>query len=85
MSPMKSSEKLDNQELSVKQTPKQPIEGSELPPPWLFSLLNGYTENFKIFVKQEIEKAKLKPEENKKDDRKKKYLDNSEEVKEDKN
>ncbi len=85
MSPMKSSEKLYNQELSDKETPKQPIKGSELPPPWVFPLLNGYMENFKIFVREEIEKAKLKPEENKKDEAEKADLENSEEVKEDTN
>jgi hypothetical protein len=85
MSPMKSSEKMDNLKLSEKHKPRQLIEESEVPPPWLFSLLNGYTETFKIFVKEEIEKAKLKPEENKKDDAEKVDLENSEEVKEDKN
>jgi hypothetical protein len=83
MSPMKSSEKMDNLKLSEKHKPRQPIEESEVPPPWLFSILNGYTETFKTFVKEEIERAKLKPEENKKDDTEKVDLENSEEVKED--
>jgi hypothetical protein len=84
MSPMKSSEKMDNLKLSEKQKPRQPIEESEVPPPWLFPLLNSYMDNMKLFVREEIEKAKLKPEENKKDDSEKADLENSEEVKEDK-
>jgi hypothetical protein len=39
----------------------------------------------KIFVREKIEKAKLKPEENKKDEAEKADLENSEEVEEDKN
>jgi hypothetical protein len=84
MSPMKSSEKMYNQELSEKQTPRQPIGGSENQPAWLGPLLNSYTENMKVFVKDEIEKARLKQQENKKDEAEKKDKENSEGVEEDK-
>ncbi len=83
MSPMKPSEK---------QTPRQPIGGSEVPPPWLGPFLKDYMANMKEsvvdsvrdLVKDEIKKARLKPEENKKDEDEKKDKDNSEEVEEDK-
>jgi hypothetical protein len=85
---MKSSEKMYNQELSEKKTPRQPIEGSKIPPAWLGPLLKDYMENMKEsmrdLVKDEIEKARLKPEQNKKDEAEKKDKENSEEVEEDK-
>jgi hypothetical protein len=83
-SPMKSSEKMDNLKLSETQEPRQPIEESEVPPPWLFPLLNGYMENMKVFVQEEIKKAKLKPEQNEKDEAEKTVKENSEEVEENK-
>jgi hypothetical protein len=81
---MKSSEKMDNIKLSEKQKPRQPIEESEVPPPLLFPLLNGYTENMKLFIKEEIQKTKWKPEQNKKDEAEKTIKENSEEVEENK-
>jgi hypothetical protein len=63
---MKSSKKMEYHELSKKQKPRQPIEGSEIPPPWVGHLLGGIMENMKVFIKDEIEKARLKPEQNKK-------------------
>jgi hypothetical protein len=82
-SPMKPSEK---------QTPRQPIRGSKVPPPWLGPFLKDNMANMKEsvvdsmrdLVKDEIKKARLKPEENKKDEAEKKDKENSEEVKEDK-
>ena len=76
---------MDNLKLSETQKPRQPIEESEVPPPWLFPLLNSYMDNMKLFVREEIEKAKLTPEEKKKDEAEKADLENSEDVKEDKN
>jgi hypothetical protein len=35
MSPMKSSEKMSQKQLSEKVTPRQSIEGSECPPAWM--------------------------------------------------
>jgi hypothetical protein len=77
-SPMKPNEK---------QTPMQPMGGSEIPPPWFGAFLKNYTENIKDtmkesmkesvvdsvrdLVKDEVEKARLKPEQNKKDEAKK--------------
>jgi membrane-associated HD superfamily phosphohydrolase len=69
-SPMKPSDK---------QTPTQPMGGSELPPPWFGVFLKTYTESMKDMketvvdsvrdlVKEEIEKARLKPEQDKKDE-----------------
>ena len=69
-SPMKPSDK---------QTPTQPMGGSELPPPWFGVFLKTYTESMKDMketvvdsvrdlVKEEIEKATLKPEQDKKDE-----------------
>jgi hypothetical protein len=81
-SPMKSSEKKDNLKLSEKQKPRQPIKGSEVPPNWISPLLGGLMDDLKDFVKDEIDKAKLKPEQNKKDEAEKTHKENSEEVEE---
>jgi hypothetical protein len=67
--PMKSSEKMDNLKLSEKQKPRQPIEGSKVPPS---PLLGGLMHDLKVFVKDKIDKAKLKPEQNEKDEAEKK-------------
>jgi hypothetical protein len=79
---MKSSEKMDNLKLSEKQKPRQPIEGSEVPPTWIGPLLGGLMSDLKVFIKDEIDKAKLKPEQSKKDDAENTIKENSEEVKE---
>ncbi len=81
-SPMKSSEKMDNLLLSEKQKPRQPIEGSKVPPTWIGPLLGGLMSDLKVFVKDEIKKAKLKPEQNKKDEAENTIKENSEEVEE---
>jgi hypothetical protein len=41
---------------SEKQKPRQPIEGSKIPPTWIGPLLGGLMENLKVFIKDEIER-----------------------------
>jgi hypothetical protein len=70
---------MDNLKLSKKQKPRQPIEGSEVPPTWIGPFLGGLMSDLKVY---EIDKAKLKPEQNEKDEAEKTIKENSEEVEE---
>jgi hypothetical protein len=66
MSPMKSSKTMNKNELGEKQTPRQSIKGSEIPPGWLTALAETLMGTVKTIVTVEMEKAKQNTEENKK-------------------
>jgi hypothetical protein len=56
-SPMKSSKKMDTLKLSENQKPRQPIEGSKVPPTWFGAILRNYMENIKD-MKESMESMK---------------------------
>ncbi len=43
---------------SEKQTPTQPMGGSEIPPPWFSAFLKNYMESMKDTVKESVENMK---------------------------